>query len=161
MSLFTLNLFWFPKKIEQGEKIMKKGLGVLAVLVIGLLNMAALFENFNYVTTDDFKQWLDSGKAMVLVDIQVKDEFSLHHFKDSIETNSYPVDTEEQRQMIDAAVAAAKKAGTDVVVICPRGGGGAKKCYNYLKAQGIPENKLFILEGGVAKWPHQEMLVSR
>lgn len=140
---------------------MKKGIGILAVLVIGLLNMAALFENFNYITAEDFKQWLDSGKATILVDIQVKDEFSLHHFKDSMETNSYPVDTEEQRQMIDPAVAAAKKAGTDVVVICPRGGGGAKKCYNYLKAQGISEAKLFILEGGVAKWPHKEMLVSR
>jgi rhodanese-related sulfurtransferase len=140
---------------------MKKGMGILAVLVIGLLNMAALFENFNYVNAADFKQWLESGKAMVLVDIQVQDEFSLHHFKDSIETNSFPVDTEEQKKMIDPAVAAAKKAGTDVVVVCPRGGGGAKKCYTYLKEQGIPEAKLFILEGGIAKWPFKEMLMSR
>ncbi len=140
---------------------MRKGMAVLAVLVIGLFNMAALFENFNYVTAEDFKQWLDSGKAMVLVDIQVKDEFSLHHFNNSLETNSFPVDTEEQQKMIDPAVAASKAAGTDVVVVCPRGGGGAKKCYNYLKAQGIPETKLFILEGGIAKWPYKEMLVGR
>jgi len=140
---------------------MKKRIAILAVLIIGLLNMAALLESFNYVKADDFKQWLDSGKAMVLVDIQVKDEFSLHHFKDSIETNAFPVETEEQRKMLNPAVAGAKKAGTDVVVICPRGGGGAKRCYSYLKAQGIPEEKLFILEGGIAKWPHKEMLVSR
>ena len=140
---------------------MKQKIAILAILVIGLFNMAALFENFNYVTADDFKQWLDSGKDMVLVDIQVKDEFSLHHFKNSIETNAFPVETEEQRKMIDPAVAAAKKAGTDVVVICPRGGGGAKRCYSYLKEQGIPEGKLFILEGGIAKWPHKEILVSR
>ncbi|MDO8946391.1 MAG: rhodanese-like domain-containing protein [Desulfocapsaceae bacterium] len=140
---------------------MKKRIAILAVLIIGLLNMAALLDSFNYVKADDFKQWLDSGKAMVLVDIQVKDEFSLHHFKDSIETNAFPVETEEQRKMLDPAVAAAKKTGTDVVVICPRGGGGAKRCYSYLKAQGIPEEKLFILEGGIAKWPHKEMLVSR
>ncbi len=63
--------------------------------------------------------------------------------------------------MIDPAVDAAKKAGTDVVVICPRGDGGANKCYTHLKAQGIPETKLFILEGGAAKWSHREMLVSR
>ena len=129
--------------------------------MIGLLNMAALFESFNYVTAEDFKQRLDSGKAMVLVDIQVKDEFALHHFKDSIETNAFPVETEEERKMIDLAVTAAKKAGTDVVVICPRGGGGAKRCYSYLKSQGIPEEKLFILEGGVAKWPHKDILASR
>ena len=140
---------------------MKQKIAVLAILVIGLFNMAALFENFNYVKAEEFKQWLDSGKTMVLVDIQVKDEFSLHHFKDSIETNAFPVETEEQRKMIDPAVAAAKKAGTDVVVVCPRGGGGAKRCYSYLKEQGIPEGKLFILEGGVDKWPHKEILVSR
>jgi rhodanese-related sulfurtransferase len=140
---------------------MKKRIAILAVLIVGLLNMAALLESFNYVKADDFKQWLDSGKAMVLVDIQVKNEFSLHHFKDSIETNAFPVETEEQRKMLNPAVAGAKKAGTDVVVICPRGGGGAKRCYSYLKAQGIPEEKLFILEGGIAKWPHKEMLVSR
>ncbi len=98
---------------------------------------------------------------MVLVDIQVKDEFSLHHFKNSIETNSFPVETEEQRKMINPAVAAAKAAGTDVVVVCPRGGGGAKRCYTYLKDQGIAEEKLFILEGGVDKWPYKEMMEKR
>ena len=87
---------------------MKQKIAVLAILVIGLFNMAALFENFNYVTAEDFMQWLDSGKDMVLVDIQVKDEFSLHHFKNSIETNAFPVETEEQGKMIDPAVAAAK-----------------------------------------------------
>ena len=140
--------------------IMKKGMGVLAVLLIGVLNMAFFFENFNYVKAEDFKQWLESGKEMVLVDIQVKDEFSRHHFKDSIETNAFPVETEEQRKMIDQAVTTAKAAGTDVVVLCPRGGGGAKRCYTYLKDQGIPEEKIFILEGGVDKWPHKEMLLS-
>ncbi|MBW6521455.1 MAG: rhodanese-like domain-containing protein [Desulfoarculaceae bacterium] len=139
---------------------MKKSIGVLAILLFGVLNMAFLFETFNYVKADEFKQWLDSGKAMVMVDIQVKDEFSLHHFKDSIETNAFPVETEEQREMIAQAVTAAKEAGTDVVVICPRGGGGAKRCYSYLKDQGIAEEKLFILEGGVEKWPYKEMLLS-
>lgn len=137
---------------------MKQKMVLLAVLMVGLLNMAALFENFNYVKAEDFKQWLDSGKAMVLVDIQVKEEFPLHHFKNSIETNAFPVETEEQRKMLDPAVTAAKAAGTDVVVVCPRGGGGAKRCYTYLKDQGIAEEKLFILEGGVEKWPSKEML---
>lgn len=137
---------------------MKKGIALFAVLVIGLFNMAALFENFNSIKAEEFKQWLDSGKSMVLIDIQVKEEFPLHHFKNSIETNAFPVETEEQRKMIAPAVAAAKAAGSEVVVICPRGGGGAKRCYTYLKDQGIAEAKLFILEGGVEKWPYKEML---
>lgn len=140
---------------------MKKGVALVTFLVIGLFNLAALADNFNYVKADAFKQWLESGKSMVLVDIQAKNEFQLHHFKDSIETNAYPLDTEEQRKLLDPAVIAAKKAGTDVVVICPRGGGGAKKAYDYLKSQGIANEKLYILEGGVEKWPYKELLQSR
>lgn len=140
---------------------MKQRMALLAVLVVGLLNMAALLDSFNYVKAEEFKQWLESGKSMVLVDIQAKNEFPLHHFKDSIETNAYPLDTEEQRKLLDPAVIAAKKAGTDVVVICPRGGGGAKKAYDYLKSQGIANEKLYILEGGVEKWPYKELLQSR
>ncbi len=139
---------------------MKKGWGVLAILLVALCSMAALFENFNYIQADAFKAMLDAGKNMVLVDIQVKDEFARHHFKNSLETNAYPVETKEQQQMLDKAVIAAKAAGTDIIVICPRGGGGAKRCYSYLKGQGIAEEKIFILAGGVDKWPHQEMLLS-
>jgi len=140
---------------------MKQRMALLAVLVVGLLNMAALLNSFHYVKADDFKQWLESGKSMVLVDIQAKNEFPLHHFKDSIETNAYPLDTGEQQKLLDPAVIAAQKAGTDVVVICPRGGGGAKKAYDYLKSQGVAEEKLYILEGGVEKWPYKELLQSR
>ncbi len=140
---------------------MKRRIALLTFLVIGLFNMSALADAFNYVKADAFEQWMGSGKPMVLVDIQTKNEFPLHYFKNSIETNAYPVDTDEQRKMLDSAVTAAKNAGTDVVVICPRGGGGAKKAYDYLKTQGVAEEKLFILEGGVEKWPHKEMLLSR
>ena len=58
-----------------------------------------------------------------------------------------------------ASVHALRDSGHDVVVICPRGGGGAKRCYDYLKSQGVPDAKLFILEGGVDKWPNRDMLV--
>jgi hypothetical protein len=29
---------------------------------------------------------------------------------------------------------------------------------NYFKARGVPEKKLFILTGGVDKWPYRTML---
>lgn len=140
---------------------MKKRMALAIFLVIGLFSMSALADVFNYVKADAFKQWMESGKPMVLVDIQTKSDYPLHYFKNSVETNAYPVDTDEQRKMLDSAVSTAKKAGTDVVVICPRGGGGAKKAYDYLKAQGVAEEKLYILEGGVEKWPYKEMLQSR
>ena len=44
------------------------------------------------------------------------------------------------------------------MVVCPRGKGGAMNSYDYLKTQGIPEERLRILEGGMAGWPFKELL---
>lgn len=134
---------------------------IMALSLIALLNVAAIFQSFNYVSPGDFKKWLEADKAMIIVDIQDKAAFAKHHFKGSIETNAFPVKTDEEKKSIDPAVVQFKATGNNVVVICPRGGGGAKRCYNYLKSQGVPEEKLFILKGGVDKWPHRAMLASR
>lgn len=135
-----------------------KKITLIALTLFGLLNVAAMFESFNYLEADQFKKWLESGRPMIIVDIQVKDEFAAHHFPRSIETNAYPVKSEEDTKKIDPAVAAYQQSGHNVVVVCPRGGGGAKRCYSYLKSQGVPEEKLTILKGGVDKWPHRHML---
>ncbi len=134
---------------------------IIGLFCIALLNVAAIFQSFNFVSPADFKQWLEADKAMIIVDIQEKDAFSRQHFPGSIETNAFPVKSEAQKKRIDQAVAQFKKTGEDVVVICPRGGGGAKRCYDYLKSQGVPEGKLYILKGGIDNWPHREMLLSR
>ncbi len=138
-----------------------KKLSIVALFFICLLNVAAIFESFNYLEADQFKQWIDTGKPVIIVDIQVKDEFAAHHFPGSIETNAYPVKTDAEKKQIDPAVETYKKTSHDVVVVCPRGGGGAKRCYSYLKSQGIPDEKLFILKGGVEKWPYRDMLAGK
>ncbi|MEW6594054.1 MAG: rhodanese-like domain-containing protein [Thermodesulfobacteriota bacterium] len=131
---------------------------LIGLCLLCLLNVAAIFEIYNYVEPEQFKGWLEAKKSMILVDIQDKPSFAAHHFPGSVETNAFPVETEAERHRLDPAVAAAKKSGQDVVVLCPRGGGGAKRAYDYLKAQGVPEKRLFILTGGVDKWPHRTML---
>jgi len=136
---------------------MKKFL-LISMACLCLLNVAAIFESFNWVEPEQLKQWLEAKKPMILVDIQDKPSFAAHHFPGSIETNSFPTETDAERKRIDPAVAAFKKSGNDVVVLCPRGGGGAKRTYSYLKSQGVPENKLFILTGGVDKWPYPSLL---
>lgn len=137
---------------------MKKFL-LLCLSCLCLLNVAAIFEIYNWVEPEQFKGWLEARKPMVLVDIQDKPAFAAHHFPGSIETNAFPVETDAERKRLDPAVAAAKKSGQEVVVVlCPRGGGGAKRAYDYLKAQGVPEKRLVILTGGVDKWPYRTML---
>lgn len=137
-----------------------KKMSLVALFLVALFNSAAMFETFNYLEADQFKEWLASSRPVIIVDIQVAAEFAAHHFPGSIETNAFPVETEAQRTMIDSAVAAYEQSGHDVVVVCPRGGGGAKRCYSYLKSRGVPEDKLTILKGGVEKWPHRAMLVT-
>ncbi len=137
-----------------------KKFSIIPLALVFLLNVAAIFQSYNYLEADQFKEWIEADKPMIIVDIQVKDEFAAHHFPGSIETNAFPVKTDAQKNGILPAVEAYNTTGNDVVVICPRGGGGAKKCYSFLKSQGIPEEKLTILKGGVAKWPYQKILVS-
>ena len=142
---------------------MRKNTFTLALLAVFMLFLATTGTagSYNYITADEFKARLESSTPLIIVDIQVAEEYALHHFANSIATNAFPVETEEQRAMIDPAVAEYKKLGQNMVVVCPRGGGGAKRCYDYLKEQGVPEKQLSILTGGVAKWPYKEMLVAR
>ncbi len=140
---------------------MRKLTLLLSLVLVGVFNMGAVFSSYNYVSPDDFKQWLESNKPMIIVDIQDKEAFTKQHFKDSIETNAYPVKTDAERKSIDPAVEQFKASNQDIVVVCPRGGGGAKRCYDYMKSQGVPDENLFILEGGADKWPFKEMFESK
>jgi hypothetical protein len=56
-------------------------------------------------------------------------DFTNQHLPGAIETNAFP------------------------------GKSGAKNNYDYLQSKGVVENRLQILEGGIADWPYAEMLV--
>ena len=119
----------------------------------------AMAAGYNYVDSAQFKQWLESGKDMAVVDIQVPTEFQQHHFKGALETNAFPVKTSEEKQKLDKVLPQLSAGQQDVVVVCPRGGGGAKNTYDYLKEKGISENRIFILKDGMQGWPHKELTV--
>lgn len=132
-------------------------LGLLLTLVSATLVYAG---DYNYVTPDNFKTWLETGKKMAIVDIQPSADFQKHHFAGSLETNAYPVKTDEERQRLDKTVPLLTAATVDIVVVCPRGGGGAKGTYDYLKSKGIDEKRLLILESGMQGWPHKSLTIS-
>ena len=138
-----------------------KRFSIIPLALVLLLNVAAIFQSYNYLAADQFKEWIETDKAMIVVDVQLKDEFAAHHFSGSIETNSFPVKTDAQKERLLTVVEAYNKTGHDIVIICPRGGGGAKNGYSFLKSQGIPDEKLTILKGGIAKWPYKDMLVKQ
>ncbi len=132
---------------------------LLVTLLLGSV-VTAMAGSYNYVEADQFKQWLEKGKDMAIVDIQVPADFQKHHFKGALETNAFPVKTQEERQKLDKVLPLLTKSQNDVVVVCPRGGNGAKNAYDYLKKKGIDEKRLFILEDGMQDWPYKELTVS-
>lgn len=113
----------------------------------------------NYITAPNLKKMLDEKQEVILVDIQPADQFEEHHLSSSIETNAFPAKTDAEKARLDKALPAINASKGPVTVLCPRGKSGAKNSYDYLQSKGVDENRLQILEGGIAGWPYEEMFV--
>lgn len=133
---------------------------IIAVILAVLFASVAFAADYQYVSPENFKEWQESGKKTIVVDIQLPAEFGKRHFKGSIETNAYPVKSDEERKKLDKALVQINLTRDDVVIVCPRGGGGAKNTYDYLKGKGVAEKRLFILAKGIEGWPYAEMCVA-
>ncbi len=137
-----------------------KKIVLLICMTFIALSQNCLAADYRYVDADELKGWLDAVKPVLLVDIQVKKDFAAHHIKGSLETNAYPVKSDVERRAIEPAVALAGDYEA-VVIVCPRGKGGATRTYDYLKKQGVAESKLYILTGGMEKWPHKAWVAAK
>lgn len=114
---------------------------------------------YQYITAVQLKEKLEKEEPVLLFDIQVEEEWQEHRIIGSIPTYSYPVESEADLAKIEPVLP--DLAGdAPVVVVCPRGGGGAERAYDYLKENGIAEDRLLILEKGMAKWPFGEFVES-
>lgn len=125
-------------------------------LLIGILALSttALAEDYQFISAAELQKRIEANEQGLLLDIQVEEEFSAHHIEDALATYAYPVKSDQDKQKLQAFVGQVKASEEPVTIICPRGGGGAKRTYDYLKEQGVAESRLFILEGGQAKWPY-------
>ncbi len=131
------------------------------LVVISLMAVAAaVASDYNYVSPEKVKTWIETQAPVTIVDIQVKEEFEAHHLPGSLATYSYPVKSDLEKAKIDGAVTASIDTGGPVVVVCPRGAGGAQRCYDYMKSRNISEDRLMILKGGIAGWPYKELMES-
>lgn len=130
------------------------------IMAITLVYVSAWASSYQYISAADLKQKMAKQEDVFLLDIQVEAEFDQHHIPGAIATYAYPVKSEADRGKLETVLAQAKMSGEPVVIVCPRGGGGAKRTYDYLKNQDVPEARLMILEGGQQKWPYKEMLAT-
>jgi hypothetical protein len=81
---------------------MKRISKCITVILMSCLALAALAADYRYVQQDTFKQWLESGKKMVLVDIQPPADFAKRHFKGALETGAYPVKSDAEKKRLDS-----------------------------------------------------------
>ncbi len=130
---------------------------VCLLLVLGF-TASVQAGDYTYISAEEMKGRIEAQSELIIVDIQVAEEFAQHHLPGSIATYAYPVKTDAERAQIDAAVQEYNATGKPVVIVCPRGQGGAKRCYDYMMEHNVPAEKLSILEKGIAGWPYAEML---
>ncbi|MCP3176028.1 MAG: rhodanese-like domain-containing protein [Desulfuromonadales bacterium] len=129
----------------------------LTFALILLLSSAALAANM--MEEDAVKNLLEQDNALILVDIQPAEAFAKAHIRGSLETNAFPAKTAEEKARLDQVLPVIQSSDLPVVIVCPRGKSGARNSYDYLLSKGVPEDRLYILEGGMADWPFDELLV--
>lgn len=118
---------------------------------------AAEEKTYQYYTADQTKAAIENNADIILLDIQVEDEWNAHHIEGAIPTYAYPVKTPEDEAKL-AAILPDLAGEQPIIVICPGGAGGATRSIDYLTAQGVAPERLFILENGQSKWPYEELL---
>ena len=133
------------------------------IITIGMLFMIStpgLALAFNMMTADELKVRLETKQPTILLDIQKKNAYKEHHFYGSVRTYAYPAKTDTDLQSVVQGVRMYKQSSDDVVIIGPRGGKASQRTVDFLVTRSIPEEKIFILQGGIRKWPHKEMLLT-
>lgn len=133
---------------------------LLATLLIPGMSSAG-DNKYNYISAADLESRLTDNLPTNIVDIQVEEEFSQHHITGAIPTHAYPVKSDSDRAKLDATIGQLDSNADPVVIICPRGAGGATRTYDYLLQQGVPEDRLLILEKGQAGWSYPQYTQSK
>lgn len=114
-------------------------------------------KTYQYYTAEETKAAIENQADMILLDIQVEEEWNAHHIAGAIPTYAYPVKTPEEEAKL-AAILPQLEGDQPIIVICPGGGGGATRTIDYLTSQGVAPERFFILENGQSKWPYEELL---
>ncbi len=136
--------------------MMKKVIVALTILFLAAgASWAASAGGYNYISPADLQKRLQSKSPMILLDICPVEQFAKGHIPGSIETNAYPVDTDEQRARLAKVLPQIQASKDDIIILCPRGGGGAKKTVDFYKSKGVEEKRLIILEKGMDAWPYE------
>jgi rhodanese-related sulfurtransferase len=130
-------------------------LAVFALFFIAALTWDAAAKDYHFIGADALNSRLQASSSMIIIDICEADQFAKGHIKGAIETNAYPVKTDDQESRLAEHLNEIKSSSDDVIIVCPRGAGGAKRTYDFYQENGVAEKRLLILEKGQNGWPYE------
>ena len=134
---------------------------ILATIVmLVMMSIPGFALAFNMMTADELKVRLDTKVPTILLDIQKKNAYKEHHFYGSIRTYAYPAKNDSDLQSAVQGVRMHEQTGNDIIIVGPRGGRASQRTTDFLITRGVPEEKIFILKGGLKKWPYKKMLLN-
>jgi len=101
----------------------------LIFIVIGITLLAgaagvSIAGEYNFIAAQELEKRIKQGPSLIIVDICPVEQFAKGHVPGSIETNAYPVKTDEERERLDKVMPKITSSTDDVVIVCPRGAGG-------------------------------------
>jgi len=127
-------------------------LTLMAVLLNGCKASDDTSVDYQYYSQDQLKTTIENGSSVVILDVQVEEDFDAHHIDGAIATYAFPVKSDEDKAKIDAQFHLVEESDSDIVIVCPKGRVGAERTYIYLLEKGIAAERMFILEGGQDDW---------
>ena len=116
------------------------------------------FDFVNGMTVDQLKANLEAGNTpFVVFDLRDAVTYAAGHIDGAVSTplrenNGADLSDETSKANLEAAVKA--NPNKFYVVECYSGNKYANKSVNYLKALGVSEGKIIVLEGGASAWKH-------
>ena len=129
------------------------------IVMLFMMSIPCFALAFNMITADELKVRLDTKEPTILLDIQKKNAYKEHHFYGSIRTYAYPAKSDSDLESAVQGVRMHEQTGNNVVIIGPRGGRASQRTTEFLITRGVPEEKIFILNGGINNWPYRKMLL--
>lgn len=138
----------------------KKETIILSALLVFFMSVPGAVLAYNIMNADELKVRIETKEPpTILLDIQKQNAYKEHHFFGSVRTFAYPAKTDLELESVVQGVRMHEQTGNEIVIIGPRGGRASKRTFDFLVTRGVPENKIFILEGGIRDWPYKEMLL--
>ena len=110
--------------------------------------------DWQYITAADTKAKLDAGEPLIVLDSRTDDMYNKGHINGAMHVPCFPVDSMELENVLRAAVPELAASEDPIAIVCKTGNKGAKRAISVLIDEGIPAERLFILEGGGEGWPY-------